>query len=836
MNEGHTNITDVGKKFDDFKKFLNITDEIKTSDKLTGDKICTAIQQFKANWFTVDNLAKLLDQMRDCTIYANASDMSSILKLFKDQNKDLYFNSVSKCILKQTAPIDVFYHYNNKFTEFRNLLSYVIENTDAENSDNLEWDDVLNKVNTRDCKDVVQLLQIWNNSDSKKKKEVDILKTLNHISGEKIKADGIAELLSVLTKEQKASQLTNREVIGCILSNKMSDYESARDMSLLAEQLKSYLTKNDTDTILNKTLRAHAEYIYKLVTQLTLEKKHLKTILGKLDKSDYNKSQATDLLKLVDELVKIGFVFDKDHYENVLEYLNNNQTVDDVCALLNKFEEIGVKLTRELVDNVMNKLSSNQTVDDVCALLGRFKKLGILFDAKMIIDIVNKLKSDQTVYDVCNLLDRLKKLGILFEAKMIIDIVNKLESNQTVYDVCALLDGFKKLGILFEAKMIIDIVNKLKSNQMLCNIHELLTKFKEINSQFNCKQNDDVVYAILKKFKSLQSTQSLLSLVKELQSSKIQLTGKLCCNYIVKMLDGDQDASKVADLLIALGNFIGFDKIQNLEICLPGIDDILNKIANNQTQADMLKLAKVLIAMGKNLTLYPRHFREKLKDYDKYIFKVKYNVNDEENQDLETLLKLNPNQNKLEYTQEQQKFVKEFKKSEEKLIPKDIADNNILNKTDYKDGYINQNGSKNLKSPLNLNLNQKECEEKSNLNDDINKSKGKSTIGSSNNKLALQIIGVALAILGILCIILSLTIAFKVLLGLLISGCILFTVGISILVGLFCKHKSDESINLSSGYQASILIDENGNIYEPDQYRIKTEKYYDPTYGNNNNF
>ena len=73
----------------------------------------------------------------------------------------------------------------------------------------------------------------------------------------------------------------------------------------------------------------------------------------------------------------------------------------------------------------------------------------------------------------------------------------------------------------------------------------------------------------------------------------------------MQLLNNDQNAGDVADLLICLGNLVGFDNIQKpTGNYLPGTDDILEKIEQNQSKDDMLKLVKVLIAMGENVNLY----------------------------------------------------------------------------------------------------------------------------------------------------------------------------------------------------------------------------------------
>ena len=448
--------------------------------------------------------------------------------------------------------------------------------------------------------------------------------------------------------------------------------------------------------------------------------------------------------------------------------------MDDICNLLDKFQNLGVKPNENLnlVDSIINKLAPTQTVDDICNLLDKFDSLGV------------KPK------------ENLNLVG---------NIINKLAPNQTVNNICNLLDKFKNLKIILNANIAINIVSKLKSDLAVDNVKKLLQKLQDLNVPLNLNEvgynEDNVVYAIVNKCKSQQSAPDLLKLVKDLQLLKIQPINDVCL-CIVNMLGNNEDASEVADLLIALGNIIGFDNGNDI---LPGIDDILSKIKENQSKDSIIKLAKVLIAMGKNLALYPVYFRKKLKDYDEDT----YNVNDEENQDLETLLKLNPKQKKSKYAQKQREFVKEFtrvkeeseknkenKQSEGKLIPKD-PNNYTSNNTG-----CNYN---NIDFDYEVNSNKIEIETNNR---------------ASNKKAVLKILGVALAILGILCIILSLTIASEVLLGLLISGCILFTVGISILVGLFCKHKSDEFINLSSGCEQPILIDEN---YDLDQYPIKIE-------------
>ncbi len=771
------NVEDIEGARSKLKKFLNIKNDLsEKSNELNGKNIYNAIQTFSQEWFTIDNISELLGHMRSCKINVPANTMRLILEFFKNQNKDLYFNSVSKRILAQ---IDLVYdsscYNNNELVPFKNLLALIINNVDEKQSNDLNWSDVLSKVSLSRYCDMADLLSIWNNSKSTNKEEVNITNTLDKIKANQIFAKDMVTLLSTLTKEQKP-QLANREVVNRILDKeKMPILQPAQD-TMLAEQLKGYLAEDDTDIILNRTSPDNAGEMYKLITQLTLKNKHCEMILKKL-----RESKAPDLLILVGELVEIGFVFDKDHYQNVLTYLDSHQTVDDVCNLLQRFNDIGVKLTNELVGSIINKLAPDQTVDGVCNLLQKFNDIGVKPTNELVGNIINKLASNQTVDDVYNLLHKFKILNMPLKQVSAINIVNKLKPDLALDNVCGLLKEFQVFNL----------------------------------SLYSNNWDDDVVYAILKNFKSHQSANDLLNLVISLQQFNIKLKS---WNYscIVKMLAENQNADDVADLLITLGNIIGFDKGNDI---LPGIDDILSKIQDNQSEDSIIKLAKVLIAMGKNLALYPGHFRKKLEDY-------------EENQDLETLLKLNPNRNKLEYTQEQQKFVKEFtrgkeeseknkenKKSEKKLISKFKTGNDIIEVKGEKKRTTIDNGIFKINSE-DGNINQHDNFNQSGY---IIEKKINQTIGSSNNKLALQIIGVALVILGILCIILSLTIASEVLLSLLILGCILFTAGISILVRLFCKHKNDKSTNLFSGYKTPTLTNENERNNEINSPLLSTD-------------
>lgn len=474
------------------------------------------------------------------------------------------------------------------------------------------------------------------------------------------------------------------------------------------------------------------------------------------------------MVKLVhDKLKQIGF--GQTECKDVLKYLNDSQTMDDMCALLDMFEEFNITFTNELVGDIMNK-SSYLSADEVCNLLDNFNSLGVKpnENRNLVDNIINKLASYQTVDGVSKLLQKLKDLNVPLN----------LNTNKELYEV----------------------------------------------------PDNDKVYVIVQRLKSKQSAQNLSNLVEVLQLCKIQPVQKVC-KHILLLPGENQNANDVANLLIALGNLVGFAKIQKDSFYyLPDLDSILTHIANGQSKADMLKLAKVLIAMGKNLTVADKLFRQKIGGV---------NYKTEENQDLEELLTLNSNKRKSEYAQKQREFVKEFtrgkeesegkkedKKSKGKLIAKlktgNDADNIIANS---EDGNINQHDNFNQSGYINFNQSGYIIEKKINQ-----------TNGASNKKAVLKILGVALAILGILCIILSLTIASEVLLSLLIPGCVLFTAGISILVRLFCKHKHDKPIDLSSGYEPPSSIDENGNIYEPDQYRIKTKtkEYDNPTYGNNN--
>ena len=773
-------IDDAKKELADLKSFLNIKEAV---GKLSGHDVYLAIKEISADWFTAKNLSELLQRIQSCEIAPEADDMLEILKLFKDNIEDLYFNNISKQILELTSSPS-----NIQFDCFKELLSFIITNINLEEKYDLEWnDDVLNKINDRKCTDITTLLNTWNSSGSTKNKPVDIIGTLDHIKvdKDKISYTDMKGLLDTLSEEQK-SQFKNHKAICCIL-DKLADDNEAINMSELAKQLKDYLTEQDTTTILNKTSTGGVKDIYELVTQLELTKEHLKAIL---DKIEHNKSSATDMVKLVhDKLKQIGF--GQTECKDVLKYLNDSQTMDDMCALLDMFEEFNITFTNELVGDIMNK-SSYLSADEVCNLLDNFNSLGV------------KPNENRNLVD---------------------NIINKLASYQTV-------DGVSKL------------LQKLKDLNVPLNLNT--------NKKSNEVPNNDIVYLIVNQLTFNQSVQDLSKLVEVLQLYEIQPVPKVC-KSIFSILGKNQKANDVTDLLIALGNFFGFDKIQkdSYSSYLPGFDSIFQHIADGQSKADMLKLAKVLIAMGKDLTEADELFRKKIGGD---------NYKTEENQDLEELLTLNPKDPK--YKENQTEFVKEFtkekkefeekkedKQSEKKLISKfktgNDADNIIDNSNIIEERIILRGKEK--KTTINDSIFKINSEDDNiNQHDNFNQSgyiiekKINQTNGASNKKAVLKILGVALAILGILCIVLSLTIASEVLLSLLIPGCVLFTAGISILVRLFCKHKHDKPIDLSSGDEPPNLIGGNRNIYDIEQqYLLRKEQEYDDngsTYQNNDGF
>ena len=725
-------IDDAEKAFTDLKNFLNIKDEPKKVEQLLGEGIYAAIENFDANWFTAENLSELLQRMQRCNIRSQADDMLYILQLFKKHNENLYFNNVSKHILELTCSLSDTYS-DKKFGQFEKLLSLIITNISLEKEYDLEWNDVLNKIEAKKCTDMTTLLNTWNSSESTNKKQVNIVDTLAHIKVDKYKisCSDMKGLLDKLSEEQKTSQFNDHKAIDRILNN-LADINKAKDMSKLAQELTNYITEDDTTIILNKTSPDDVKDIYELVTQLKLTKDHLEAILNKL-RLEYNHSSATDMVKLVnDKLEPIGF--GKDHCQGVLKYLRDYQTADDVCALLDMFNKFKITLTDELIDNIINKSSSHLSADNVCKLLDKFDSLGVKpkENLNLVDNIINKLASDQTVDNVSELLKKLKDLNVPLN----------LNTNKELYEV----------------------------------------------------PDNDKVYVIVQRLKSKQSAQNLSNLVEVLQLCKIQPVQKVC-KHILLLPGENQNANDVANLLIALGNLVGFAKIQKDSFYyLPDLDSILTHIANGQSKADMLKLAKVLIAMGKNLTVADKLFRQKIGGV---------NYKTEENQDLEELLTLNSNKRKSEYAQKQREFVKEFtrgkeesegkkedKKSKGKLIAKlktgNDADNIIANSEDG-----------------NINFNQYGY---------IIEKKINQTNGASNKKAVLKILGVALAILGILCIILSLTIASEVLLGLLIPGCVLSVAGIIfVLVGLFLNNKNNKpQIKSQLDYKMPNRIYENG--------------------------
>lgn len=253
-------IDDAKKELADLKSFLNIKEAV---GKLSGHDVYLAIKEISADWFTAKNLSELLQRIQSCEIAPEADDMLEILKLFKDNIEDLYFNNISKQILELTSSPS-----NIQFDCFKELLSFIITNINLEEKYDLEWnDDVLNKINDRKCTDITTLLNTWNSSGSTKNKPVDIIGTLDHIKvdKDKISYTDMKGLLDTLSEEQK-SQFKNHKAICCIL-DKLADDNEAINMSELAKQLKDYLTEQDTTTILNKTSTGGVKDIYELVTR-----------------------------------------------------------------------------------------------------------------------------------------------------------------------------------------------------------------------------------------------------------------------------------------------------------------------------------------------------------------------------------------------------------------------------------------------------------------------------------------------------------------------------------------------------------------------------------------
>ena len=465
MSENIINSTNAD---DDLKKFLNIKDDpAAKQNRLNCGCIFKAISLLKKEWFTQENLSALLDKMRKCKIDLNAQQMHSILNFFQKNNSNLKFDDVIKSIFE----INFVYKYDgvccsNDFKKFILLLDFIIKNIDVHG---FALNDVLKNIKKCKTSDMTTLLRVWNQSAKLSKQPLDIGTILDRISCPVASYD-MQELLTVLTIDQKKAFM-NHELIGRTLSV-LNESQSAESMSKVAQKLKDYLTEDDTTIILNKTSpNDDAENIGKLVTQLKLTKDHLEMILSKLNKSKFNRSKATDFLKLVDKLAPLGFTFNKDDYKNkILEYLGDSQTADDVCALLDVFNKFKISLTSKLVDNIMNKSSDSLSADDVCKLLDKFNELGV------------KPK------DNLNLVD---------------DIIKKLTSDLTLDDVGKLLKKLKYLNVPLN----------------------LITN----------KADNDRVYAIVKRLKSKQSAQNLLELVKNLQSYGIQPIHNVCGHILIAL-------------------------------------------------------------------------------------------------------------------------------------------------------------------------------------------------------------------------------------------------------------------------------------------------------------
>ena len=232
--------------------------------------------------------------------------------------------------------------------------------------------------------------------------------------------------------------------------SQLNDYQQVNEMLLLAQQLKCCLTEGHTIIILGKMVQSCAKNMHELVTCLPLTKDHIKTILSKLESS-----RAMDVLKLVDKLIEIGFKFDKNNYQEVLNYLNDFQTVGDVYNLLNRLQSIGVTLETNIVRNIVNKLKSELTLDEVCNLLDGFKDLGASLTENTAVNIVNKLKAILSEDNICTLLEKFKKINVTLNSdkddydknNVVHAIVKKFQSLQSVQNLLELIKTLQKFNI-----------------------------------------------------------------------------------------------------------------------------------------------------------------------------------------------------------------------------------------------------------------------------------------------------------------------------------------------------------------------------------------------------
>ena len=297
---------------------------------------------------------------------------------------------------------------------------------------------------------MAQLLEVWNKKGTGEKEDVvEILECIKKTDN-KQSAENMAALLKQLNKIHDLSKLDDPQKISDQILSQLNDYQQVNEMLLLAQQLKCCLTEGHTIIILGKMVQSCAKNMHELVTCLPLTKDHIKTILSKLESS-----RAMDVLKLVDKLIEIGFKFDKNNYQEVLNYLNDFQTVGDVYNLLNRLQSIGVTLETNIVRNIVNKLKSELTLDEVCNLLDGFKDLGASLTENTAVNIVNKLKAILSEDNICTLLEKFKKINVTLNSdkddydknNVVHAIVKKFQSLQSVQNLLELIKTLQKFNI-----------------------------------------------------------------------------------------------------------------------------------------------------------------------------------------------------------------------------------------------------------------------------------------------------------------------------------------------------------------------------------------------------
>ena len=353
-----------------------------------------------------------------------------------------------------------------------------------------------------------------------------------------------------------------------------------------------------------------------------------------------------DMLKFLESSEKEGLSLKENDVKVLLCKIVNQVSPVDTLSLVKRLGQLGENLGAANIATIISKLS-DKSLECMRLVFDELKSKGCINNTN-IDDVFDRIKGESI--DLLHMLDLLDALGLKLSQDNYQGLL-RVNTDIKDYDyICSLLNTLQERKIEIDD----DCFKWALKYLYLQNVDDMckfINGLEDINIQLVidevCKEspygykivyNEKYVGKVLEKLDS-QSAQELSKLVSFLSDKKL-LTMDVFIDIMKNKLASEQSANDVADLLIMAGNAIEWTKIgKNGDGSFKvSLDNILEKISSDQKGKDILKLAKVLIGMYKNLSIAAGKFRQKIKEYDQ-----------SNNNELEMLLKLNMNSDAASY-------------------------------------------------------------------------------------------------------------------------------------------------------------------------------------------